>query len=252
MISEAYRQTKAGGGKLKLRALALLAEGGDEAAFEAATLLREAARAEERALRLLPIADPETRLGVAVECCGCLVDARAPRAAALAWGDVLRASEGLPDKTLRAHRAKLDPKVASLERDHERALAATPTLNAAHFLWPAVADKARAQKELDILLARFPGEVELWYTRYQASFFDKDYAAAWSALEKARALDPGKLFVLGAELLLAPRVLPVAAAEARLDAAYSMIRRAGVELDADVCLCFGIASFQLAEKSERR
>lgn len=89
MTLEAYREIKQGGGKLKMKALVRLAQGRDDARFEAATLLREAARAEERALQLLESPAAEVRLGVAIERCACLVDALAPTAAAVAWGDVL-------------------------------------------------------------------------------------------------------------------------------------------------------------------
>lgn len=252
MILDAYRPIKSGGGKLKLRALAILAEGREDAPFEAATLLREAARAEDRALRLLTMPSAETRLGAAVERCGCLVDALAPTAAAVAWGDVLVEGDGLPEDVVRAYRAKLDPDYEALQQAHQKAITAAPLLSAACFLWPAVTDKARAHRELSRLLAQFPGEFELWYMRYQASALDKDDAAAWSALERARALEPDNQFALGAELLLVPRVLSAPDAEARLDAAYSVLRRSGAALDADACLCFALASFEIAETSERR
>jgi hypothetical protein len=247
---EAYRQTKSGGGKLKLKALARLAEGGPDAGFEAATLLREAARAEERALRLLATTDGETRLGAAVERCGCLVEARAPTAAAVAWGDVLVAGDDLPQDIVRAFRAKLDPAYEALQRAYRKAIAAAPTLAAVSFLWPATADKAKARRELDRLLKEFPGEFELWYLRYQAGLFERDYAAAWKALQKARALEPTNQFAIGAEMVLVPRVLKLAQAEARLDAAYGALRGMGAQLDADACLCFAVASFQIAPSSE--
>src|SRR5262249_42507272 len=143
MTLDAYRQIKSGGGKLKLRALALLAEGGAEAAFNAATLLREAARAEERALRLLSTPDAEERLGVAVERCGCLIDARAPTAAALAWGEVLVEGDALPEEVVRAYRSKLDHDYESLQQAHQKGIAESPVLRAAGFLWPAARDKSR-------------------------------------------------------------------------------------------------------------
>jgi hypothetical protein len=109
MTIEAYRETKYGGGKLKMKALVRLAQVGKDAAFEAAALFREAARAEERALRLLESPSPEVRLGVAIERCACLVAARAPTAAAVAWGEVLIEGDSLPEDVVRAERTKLDP-----------------------------------------------------------------------------------------------------------------------------------------------
>jgi hypothetical protein len=246
---DAYRQIKSGGGKLKLRALAVRAEGGADAAFTAATLLREAARVEERALRLLATPSAEERLGVAVERCGCLVEALAPTAAAVAWGDVLVEGDALHGDVVRAYRAKLDADYEALERAHQKAIAASPALRAAGFLVPAARDRARAEKELGRLLAAFPGELELWYMRYQAAFFDDDVSAAWSALKKARALEPENPFAAGAELLLLPRVLSQAEAEVRLDAAYSALRRSGPEVEADTCLCLAVASLALADRA---
>jgi hypothetical protein len=250
MTLDAYRQIKSGGGKLKLRALALLAEGGADAAFNAATLLREAARLEDRALRLLSTPDAEERLGVAVERCGCFVDARAPTAAAVAWGEVLVAGDALPEDVVRSYRSKLDRVYESLQRAHQRALAGAPILRAAGFLWPAARDKARAHRELEKLLVAFPGELELWYMRYQASFFDDDDPGAWAALQKARALEPDNAFAIGAELLLIPRVLSAPEAERRLDAAYSALRRVGADIEADTYLCFAVASLSMAERGE--
>jgi hypothetical protein len=87
--------------------------------------------------------------------------------------------------------------------------------------------------------------------RYQAAFFEKDYAAAWAAMTRARALEPTHPFVQSAELVLAPRALPTEEAEERLDAAYSNLRRGPVTLDADVYLCFALASLELAVQSSR-
>lgn len=249
MNIEAYRETKHGGGKLKMKALVRLARGGDDARFEAAALFREAARAEERALRLLESPGTEVRLGVAVERCACLVAAMAPTAAAVAWGDVLLEGDRLQDDVVRAERTKLDPEYEALQRAHQKALAAAPTLRAAGFFVPAVTDKARAQRELGRLLRLFPGEVELWYMRYQATFFDKEYVDAWAAMNKIRTLEPTYPFVQGAELILVPRALPTEEAEERLDAAYSNLRRGALTVDADVFLCFALASLELAAKS---
>ncbi len=252
MIPEAYVRTKSDGGKLKMRALAVRAEGLEGAAFTAATLLREAARAEERALRVLVAPSQEVRLAVAVERCACFVDALAPSAAGLAWGDVLSESDGLPADVVEAYRSKLEPRREGLQAAFQEALAAAPVLAASGFIVPMARDSARALKELDRLLAAFPGEFELWYFRYQAAFFGgRDPTAAWDALERARRLEPDNAFARGAELILVPRVLPLADAEERLDAAYSELRRSGVNVEADTYLCFAIACFTLAERSAR-
>lgn len=248
MSGEAYQQVKRGGGKLKLRALALLAEGGSARRFDAAVLYREAARSEAHALRLLTAADAETRLGAAVERCGCLVRAMAPTAAAVAWGEVLVESEGVPSAS--AMRARLEGEFTAQREAHRAALSGAPTLRAAGFVWPAVSNRGRALRELRRLLTTFPGEVELWHLLHQAHAAGGEIDAAWGAIGRARALEPGNLSLLGSELLLAPRALAPGAAEERLDAAWASLRRAAPELDADVCLCFALASLELARHSE--
>jgi len=251
MISDAYGRTKSAGGKLKMRALAVRAEGGEDAAFAAAVLLREAARTEDRALRVLVAPSAEERLGVAVERCALFVEALAPTAAAVAWGDVLVQGDALPAEMAEAHRSKLEPQYHELQKAHHEALATAPTLSAVAVRVPAARDPARALREIDRLLAMFPGEFELWYLRYQSALFGGDDAAAWDALEKARELEPDNVFALGAEFVLVPRVLPLAEAERRLDAAYSLLRRPGVQVEPDTCLCFAIACFSIAERSGR-
>jgi hypothetical protein len=251
VIGEAYRQTKSGGGKLKLRALALLAEGGVERRFEAATLYREAARSEAHALRMLAAPDATTRLGAAVERCGCFVRAMAPTAAAVAWGDVLVESEGVSPAEASALRERLDREFATQQRAHREAIVAAPTLHTAGFVWPAVANRARALRELKRLLTVFPGEVELWHLLHHARLSQGEVSVAWEALGRARALEPESLALLGSELLLAPRALDLGAAEERLDAAWGSLRRGSAELDADVCLCFALASLTLARRSAR-
>src|SRR5207249_4047477 len=112
VIDEPYRLALSESSKLKLRALALLAEGGDDAAFRAAVLFHAAARAERRALQLLEAPAPETRLRSAIERCGCLIDGLDP-AAIEAWGDVLEASEHLSAGVVAALRSRIDPGFAA-------------------------------------------------------------------------------------------------------------------------------------------
>lgn len=251
MTLDAYRHVKSGGGKLKFRARAIRAEQGEDGAFEAAVLLREAARAEERALRLLQAPDVETRLGAAVERCGCLVGARAPNAASLAWGEVLNESDAASPEIVRTYRQKLDPAYDALQRAFRRAIDASPVLKAARLRWAYVADQASARAELEALVAQFPGDFDLAYMLYQAGVFTRDHRAAWAALAKARQLEPENYVAWGAELLLAPRVLPLSKAEAHLEAAYSQLRRLRGDVDADSFLCFAVASLLLAGASKQ-
>ena len=55
----------------------------------------------------------------------------------------------------------------------------------------------------------------------------------------------------GLMLLLMPLALPPDEAERRLDAAYSNLRRGPATVDADVFLCFALASLELAGRSSR-
>jgi hypothetical protein len=114
-----------------------------------------------------------------------------------------------------------------------------------------VANRVRARRELRQLLAAFPGEVELWHLLHQAYLSADKADRAWEALARARALEPENLTILGSELLLVPRVLELDAAEERLDAGWSLLRRSPAELDADVCLCFSFAALDLARRSTR-
>ena len=95
----------------------------------------------------------------------------------------------------------------------------------------AAAGEPGARRELARLLRLFPGEVELWHMRYQATSFAKDYAGAWAALGKMRALEPAHPFVHAAEVVLA--LLAAAdggGARSGFDAAYSTLRRGGAGL----------------------
>ena len=71
MIPEAQRLALLESSKLKLAGTALLAEGGDDARYEAAVLFHAAARAERRSLLAIEAPPPAARLRSAVEICGC-------------------------------------------------------------------------------------------------------------------------------------------------------------------------------------
>lgn len=128
-VPEAYARTLGVSAQHKVRALSLLAEGGEEATRTAVTLLHEAWRAERRALRVLEAPSPETRLRAAVEACGCLVDARDPSLVLdLAWGEVLDASTAVSPAAAASIRRRLDPKVNALIREYSDAADRAPEL----------------------------------------------------------------------------------------------------------------------------
>lgn len=225
---EDYRLTKASAGKQKMKALSLLALGSADERFEAAVLLRSAAREEQRALAAPPA---ETRLGAAIERCGCFVDARAPSAAAVAWGDVLVEAEGLSDVARDRATARLRPRFEALQREHRAAIQRSPTLSRARFQFFLVADTKRARAELATLRDRFPGELELWHLSYQLEFFARRYAAAWEALTKARRLDAANQVLLASEIRLVRHALSEEGAAAHLDALWAQLRADRGQLD---------------------
>ncbi len=67
VIDETYRLALSESSKLKLRAVAVRAEGGEDAPYRAAVLFHAAARAERRALGVLEAPSPETRLRSAID-----------------------------------------------------------------------------------------------------------------------------------------------------------------------------------------
>jgi hypothetical protein len=244
-----YQQLKSGAGRLKLKALALLALGGDDERFEAAALLREAARGEARALAALSTIDSESRLGVEVERCGLLVSAAAPTAAALAWGEVLGASEDLPPSTAARICAAVVPQFETLQRAHHGAVTRAPVLSAARFSWFNVTDRTRARRELNTLLKKFPGEFELWYLLHQADVQARRFEDALRAVQRARRLEPSNPVAWGSELSILPLALPEADAREQLAAAWAELRRERTRVDVDVFWCFALASVTLAKRT---
>jgi len=244
-----YQQVKSSAGKLKLKALSLLALGSDDERFEAAVLLREAARGEARALTARGAVDPEARLGVAIERCGLLVSAAAPTAAAVAWGEVLVASENLPAPIVARSRAPLSARFEALQKAHQTAVRKAPVLSAARFSWFNVANRQRARRELTTLLKQFPGEFELWYLRYQADLDERRFGEALRAIQCARRLEPGNPIAWGSELAVLPHALTVRDAEAQLASAWAQLRHDRSGLDVDVFWCFALASVTLADRT---
>jgi hypothetical protein len=252
VIPEAQRLALLESSKLKLAGTARLAEGGKDAGYEAAVLFHAAARAERRTLLATPDPSPEARLRGAIEICGCFIDGRDPIAVLeTAWGELLDASERVPASTAQALRARVDGDVAAFVAEHRHALAKAPALKA----WMdagAQPEKARPLgKELDRLLAAFPGDARLWGVRSQVYLRDKgDVARAWEANRRALSLAPDDPIHRQQELFLIPRHLAPADAERRLDAAYAELVRG--ETNTDVCFGFIAAAMALARRRRDR
>ena len=189
MTPEAYERALTESGKLKLRAMSRLALGDGMSRFEAAVLFHEAVRAEQRALALLPAADPSTRLRFAVERCGCLLDGLDPLAASRVWGDVLMASEGVPSAS--AMRARIDSKYAREEQAFGALLRQQHIVVAEGAFIPGVSmPRGKVRKALATLLKAYPGVADLWFAQCRELEREGRFAEAWQAIVRARQLAP--------------------------------------------------------------
>jgi hypothetical protein len=246
VTSDAYDRALAEGGKMKLRAGALLAFGDDESRFQAAVLLHEAVRAERRALVALSSHDPQTLLRFAIERCGALLDGLDPLEASRAWGEVLIASEGVPADQARALRARIDPKYARQEKEFGAQLRKNHLVLQEGALVSTSTPGTRARKELAALLKVYPGVADLWFR--QCRLFEREgrILDAWRSLERARQLMPEEPAFEAAGLWLAPRVLSLADVSARYQSVFAAIRRA----PAEVCLFYALGEAVTMPASE--
>jgi hypothetical protein len=227
VTSDAYDRALAEGGKMKLRAGALLAFGDDESRFQAAVLLHEAVRAERRALVALSSHDPQTLLRFAIERCGALLDGLDPLEASRAWGEVLIASEGVPADQARALRARIDPKYARQEKEFGAQLRKNHLVLQEGALVSTSTPGTRARKELAALLKVYPGVADLWFR--QCRLFEREgrILDAWRSLERARHLS-------------------LADVSARYQSVFAAIRRA----PAEVCLFYALGEAVTMPASE--
>lgn len=253
MIDETYRLALSESSKLKLRALAVRAEGREDASFRAAVLFHAAARAERRALLLLEAPDPETRLRSAIEQCGCLLDGRDPDAIE-AWGEVLEASEDVPARVASAMRARIDPGFAAFVEAYREVMKGAPEVAAGLRGLQALSQAARGKvrRALSKVLAAFPGDATGWAMLSALDSAEGAFEAAWASIGRARELQPDRGWVNGMALLLVPDALPKERAEEYLEAGYAVVRRGRAV--PEVCLAFAVASLRGAEEAngERR
>jgi hypothetical protein len=248
VVHEMYGVNLASSGKLKLRAKGLLALGAREEVFDACVLLHEAARIERLAVQALPVCPPVTLLSSAVEVCWCLVEGLDPPKAANAWGEVLRAREGIDARHADAIVERLVPRYEAIRQQFARAVGSSPTLvairEAARLVGLAPAERSRARKELAAVLERFPGTTSFHWLGYRLAEADDDKKAAWDALDRARKLDSGNPRFRAMSLLAAAWALPMAAADEHLASARSSLPHAGAE----VCLMYAHAELTLARR----
>jgi hypothetical protein len=249
VVHDVYELSLASSGKLKLRAKALLAEGTPDAVFRACILLHEAARIQRRAIGALPACPPVTLLSSRVEECWCFVEGRDPLRAAVTWGEMLRAWEGVEAATAEAIVSRLAPRFRAFQQEFARL--ATPRLIAMADAGPGAGlsrvEGAKARKDLDVMLARFPGAVNFWSMRCHLAEREGDKLGAWDALGRARQLDPGDPTLAALGLGLAPWALPPADAEQYLAGVRGTIE----EAEADICLMYALAEIVLARRARQ-
>lgn len=171
MNVDAYRLALSEAGKLKLRASALLAEGGRERMIDAAALFQAAARAEARSLLALERVPVEPRLAATIEECWCLLEGGDPASAALAWDRVRVASEQVPPEVASSMRSRLDPVYAARTRAYAMAIQSCKMLTALRptgsFVPPTKGQRALLDRELSRLLRDFPGVASFWWAKYR-------------------------------------------------------------------------------------
>ena len=237
------------GGKLKMRATALLAEGGAKNRVEAAVLFHAAARAERRALESLEEVDRATSLAAAIEICWCLLEGFDPTGAAGARGEVLEHARGVPADLAGAMSSRLEVRFRRELTEFNRLFGNASALRALRasgtFVGPTAAERRRVCREIFRLLKRFPGIPGLWWAAYRNAEADGEVETAWGHLRRAHRLDPLNAAFEAMSLTLAPRVLTPSELDKLLAASFNKIqsRKAAPEL----CLQYALAEISVAK-----
>ena len=235
-----YRLNRPVSGKLKVRALSLLARGDEKARVDVAVLLREAARTERRCIDLLPAASAETRFASSIEECGCLLTAGDPPGAAEGWRRVMQASALVPSEVAKAMRSRLEERYHDEMHRFQAALHAAPVFQKRRLDRYLLPPTARERNPLEIELRRltelFPGISGLWWARYRLAEAGGKGEEAWRCLDIAWQLEPSEPTYEAMRLVLALQRTPEKTAKI-LDTSYSRIDRAPAEL----CLVHALA-----------
>jgi hypothetical protein len=249
MMMDRYQSSQTEAGKLKLRATALLAEGGRERVLEAAVLFHEAARVEERALLLLPHLSVEDRLVSAVEQCFCLVEGLDPIMAASAWGRVLDAAATVPPERASLLLSRLKPRYTKLEDTFRRAMHQSPWLSAHRGTLELQKGSHQRQfaKELTRLLELFPGAPSLWWLSYRLEESRNRKEVAWNSLLRACELDPENGRFEAIRLHLATHRAPGKEVDAHLTGTFERIHRGTAP--PELCLMYACTELALARRS---
>jgi hypothetical protein len=236
-------------GRQKLRATALLAEGGAERAFEAAVLFHDAARAEERSLLALDSPAPEVRLASAIEQCVCFIEGLDPIMAARAWGRVLGTAREVPTEAAALLLSRLEPRYLRLEASFRSALRTAALVSAYRDSMALLKgpERGRFRTELTRLLAQFPGTADLWWTSFRLEETRGRPRAAWTALVRASRLDPENGRYEALRLCRMPPQVSQEEAAATLSKVYASLPRAAPE----VCLMYAFKELELARRVPR-
>jgi predicted Zn-dependent protease len=146
--------------------------------------------------------------------------------------------------------ARLAPKYAEQQQAFANAVTASTTLkrlcDARSMVTTSVVERRRARKELDALVAAFPGATSFWWMAFRLAEADDDEKAAWDALSKARRLAPENPRFEAMSLLVAAWALSVAEADEHLTRVGGRFDTAGAE----ACLMYALAEIQLARRSK--
>lgn len=249
VVHDVYEMNLTTSGKLKLRARALLAEGTADSVFRACVLLHEAARGQRRAVEALTACPAVTLLYSRVEECWCFIEGRDPLRAAETWGELLQAREGVEAATPEAILARLTPRFEAFQQEFLRLAGSTPTLTAMvranPGTLPSRAERARARKDLGVMLARFPGAMNFWGLGVHLAEMDGDKPGAWDALDRTRQLDPGSERWAAVSPVLAAWALLPSEAERHLAGVRGTLGRAGAETR----LMYALAEISLAQRA---
>lgn len=252
MSLDPYLLALADGTRLKLRGSAVLAEGGADSGYTAAVLFHEAARAEARALAATAAPSAETRLRSAIERTGCLMDGRDPSAVTeRAWPQVLEISDEVAPSVAKALRVRIDTRMAEFLREYSAAA------NAAPDFWERVRGpgkfSAKATRQLDQLLRKFPGDPRLWTMKAFAALGEGSSLRALEYVRRAQKLfweeghpEGPEGMAPAMELILAAKLLKRSEAQAAFDAAFARVRFGTADLD--LCFATVAAGLLLSER----
>ncbi|NOY91364.1 MAG: hypothetical protein GXP55_09145 [Deltaproteobacteria bacterium] len=244
---DVYASARATSGKLKLKAKARLADGRPAEVFDACVLLHEAARAEQRAIRLVD-APQETRFAALVEACFCFVEGLDPHAAGRVYSRLYQEREGMSDELAASLLSRLTPRYESLQEKYAVAVGGLVALGGGlPMVTTTIPQVQRAQREAKRMTSAFPGVAGWWWVAYRIAESRAEAKRAWNALTCARRLEPDNARFEAISLLAATKALEYEAANEYIGAVRARIDSSHPEL----CLMYALAELRLARARPR-